>query len=261
MKNDFSLKELYDVSLKTTYPIEVSGRKIEIGETIAIFDRIQIALLDEIKSVTAARGGAGNQARVWWEDTKEMKISFSQGVFSLEHFALMSNAKLIAPEESISIPVSRREIVETNDEGWAETKYPIAAPVFVYNKKTGEKYTTFNFENNRLHVDDIYTDLIIDYQYNYQDGGTILTCGQPLTTGYLTLEGKTRVKDDITGQITTGIIKIPKLKLLSKLSMRLGSDAIPQVGRLDAVAVPTGVRGQQKVMELVFLHDDIDSDI
>ena len=104
-------------------------------------------------------------------------------------------------------------------------------------------------------------DLIVDYSYNYRDGGRILTCGQPLTTGYLALEGKTRVKDDITGQITTGLIKIPKLKLLSKLSMRLGQDAIPQVGRLDAVAVPTGVRGQQKVMELVFLHDDIDSDI
>jgi hypothetical protein len=43
--------------------------------------------------------------------------------------------------------------------------------------------------------------------------------------------------------------------------MRLGQDAVPLVGRLDAVAVPTGERGHKKVMELIFLNDDIDSDI
>jgi hypothetical protein len=43
--------------------------------------------------------------------------------------------------------------------------------------------------------------------------------------------------------------------------MRLGDDAIPQVGRLDAIAVPTGARGEKKVMELIFLNDDIDSDM
>jgi hypothetical protein len=48
---------------------------------------------------------------------------------------------------------------------------------------------------------------------------------------------------------------------MSDLSMRVGSDAIPQVGRLDAVAVPEGVRGQSKVMEITFLNDDIDADM
>ena len=89
----------------------------------------------------------------------------------------------------------------------------------------------------------------------------MLTVGNPLTNGYLSLEGKTRVKDDITGQVKTGIIKIPKLKLLSNLSMRLGNDAIPQVGHLEAIAVPTGPKGQKMVMELIFLEDDIDSDM
>ena len=70
-----------------------------------------------------------------------------------------------------------------------------------------------------------------------------------------------RVKDDITGKVKTGIIKIPKLRLMSDLSMRVGSDAIPQVGRLDAVAVPEGTRGQSKVMEIIFLNDDIDADM
>ena len=48
---------------------------------------------------------------------------------------------------------------------------------------------------------------------------------------------------------------------MSDLSMRLGGDATPIVGRLDAVAVPTGVRGQQRVMDILFLNDDIDADM
>jgi len=39
-ENEFSLKELYNVSLKATYPIEIGGRRIEEGETICFFDSI-----------------------------------------------------------------------------------------------------------------------------------------------------------------------------------------------------------------------------
>jgi hypothetical protein len=57
-----------------------------------------------------------------------------------------------------------------------------------------------------------------------------MVVGRPLTNGYLSLSGKTRVKDEITGQVTTGIINIPKLKLMSDLSMRLGDNATPIMG-------------------------------
>ena len=72
---------------------------------------------------------------------------------------------------------------------------------------------------------------------------------------------KTRVKDDITGQTHTGIIYIPRLKLVSDLSMRLGENAQPIVGRLDATAIPTGDRKNTEVMKIIFLDDDIDSDM
>jgi hypothetical protein len=101
----------------------------------------------------------------------------------------------------------------------------------------------------------------VDYWFDYSNKASILTIGRSLTNGYLSLTGKTRVKDEITGQVTTGIVNIPKLKLMSDLSIRLGSDAVPQVGRLDAIAVPDGLRGNKKVMELIFLNDDIDSDM
>jgi hypothetical protein len=157
--------------------------------------------------------------------------------------------------------ISRLEQLETNENGIAITKYPISTPVFVYNNKTGEKISDWNFVGNKLQTSQAYLEILVDYQYNYDNGYEIISFGNSLTNGFLSLEGKTRVKDDITGQVKTGIIKIPKLKLLSNLSMRLGNDGIPLVGRLDAVAVPTGNRGSKKVMELLFLNDDIDSDM
>jgi hypothetical protein len=77
MENNLGFKELYDVTLKSTYNIEVGGRTIEPGEVIAIFDRIQLAQFNEIKTYISANGGYGNRARVVWNDTKEMKVSFS----------------------------------------------------------------------------------------------------------------------------------------------------------------------------------------
>ncbi|MBQ6628087.1 MAG: hypothetical protein IJH65_04645 [Methanobrevibacter sp.] len=36
-------KELYDVVLKATYPIELGNRTLEVGEVILAFDNIQIS--------------------------------------------------------------------------------------------------------------------------------------------------------------------------------------------------------------------------
>lgn len=261
MDNDIGFKELYEVSLKATYPIEMGDRRIEVGETIAVFDKLQIGNFEEKKNFISANGGFDNRARVWWEETKEIRVSLVQGVFSKSHLTLMTNAKCITEEGRSTVDINRREVVETNESGTATVKYNIVEPMFVYDKTTGKKVTTFTYTGDTIHTNLTYTELIVDYYHNYDNGYSILSFGRGLTNGYLSLEGKTRVKDDITGQVTTGIIKIPKLKLLSNLSMRLGQDAVPLVGRLDAVAVPTGERGHKKVMELIFLNDDIDSDM
>ena len=75
--NNFGFKELYDVSLKTTYPIELEGRVIETGETIAVFDKIQLATLSEKSDTRSANGGYDNRSLIWWEETKEIAIRFT----------------------------------------------------------------------------------------------------------------------------------------------------------------------------------------
>ena len=261
MLNELGFKELYEVSLKSTLPIEVSGTKIEAGETIASFDRIQIANFQEIKSTASTNGGWDNRAHIFWETTKEVKINFTQGVFSKIQLALMTNAQLINNEGEQIIPINKREEFESDEHGKVVIGRTLREPVFVYDKATGKKITGWTSTTDSILLNEAYKSVIVDYWYDYDNGCQIMTVGRPLTQGYLSLVGKMRVKDDITGKVKTGIIKIPKLRLMSDLSMRVGSDAIPQVGRLDAVAVPEGGRGQSKVMEIIFLNDDIDADM
>ena len=261
MTNELNFKELYEVSLKTTLPIEVGGEKIEIGETVASFDKIQIANFQEIKNITSANGGWDNRALVYWETTKEIKINFSQGVFSKTQLALMTNANLVKNEGEQIVPINAREEFESDEHGKITINRTLRAPIFVYDRDTGKKITDWVLSDNSILLAEPYKSVVVDYWYDYDNGCVTLTVGRPLITGFLSLIGKMRVKDDITGKVKTGIIKIPKLRLMSDLSIRVGSDATPQVGRLDAAAVPEGVRGQGKVMEIIFLNDDIDADM
>ena len=72
------------------------------------------------------------------------------------------------------------------------------------------------------------------------------------------LEGKTRLKDDKTGNNVTGLIVIPKMKMVSDLSVRLGEDASPTVANFAAIGYPTGERGRKTVCEMAILDRDID---
>ena len=261
MINEFGFKELYEVSLKATSIIEVGDTIVEAGETIASFDSIQLANFQEIKNSVSARGGYGNSALIYWDATKELQLSFTQGVFSKTQFALMSNSQLVSNEGEEIIVINTRKEYCSDEEGRIFTGRVLREPIFVYDKATGKKITNWSFFDQTIYLGDGYKDVVVDYHYNYYNGFTKMVVGRPLTTGFLSLTGKTRVKDDVTGKIVTGIITIPKLRLMSDLSIRVGSDAAPQVGRLDAVAVPEGVRGQQKIMEVIFLNDDIDADM
>lgn len=261
MTTEFGLKELYEVVIRATYPIEVSGRVIQTGEAIAAFDKIQIANIQEVKNSVAARGGWDNRGLVYWDSTREVRINFTQGIFNKYQLALMTNAKLIKESQGSGLLLSKREVLESNEDGNIILTYTAAEPIFVYNNSDGTKVTFTKVDGNTLHIETPFLEVLVDYSYEYDNSYKVLTVGQLLTQGFLSLEGKTRVKDDETGQTHTGILYIPKLKLMSDLSMRLGQNATPQVGRLDATAVPTGDRRNTEVMHLIFLEDDIDSDM
>lgn len=261
MENEFSLKELYDVFLKTTYPIEIAGTEFQAGETICIFDKIQLAGFYEHKSVVTAHGGFNDADRVFWESTKEVQLDFSQGIFNEVQFALLNNAQIIKTVQGSAIKIPVREEVESNDQKLVIlTNKPCGQPFF-YNKETGEKVQLTFVDNKTFIAPSAYLDLICDYYYDYEDGARMVAIGNQLCKGYLRLEGKTRVKDDITGKTRTGIIEIPKLKLMSGLSMRLGKNANPVVANFKTLASPVREGGFSSVINIFFLDDDVDSDM
>lgn len=261
--NEFGLKELYELTLKATYPIEIEGRVFEVGEVIARFDRIQIANFKEITNRVGATGGYDNRAQVVWEDPKEIQLSFSQGIFSKKQFALLNNSKLLKASDREIIKISEHFSGESDKDGRIKIGKEQISEVFIYNAKNYEKIKPISINSlaGEIVINQPYLDVEIDYNYNYNNGFSSAVIGQKLTNGYLELEGKTRIKDDITGKVRTAILKIPRLKLISDLSMRLGREAGPIMANFNAVGLPMGVRGSKKIMELVFLNDDIDAEM
>lgn len=271
----FSMKELYSCRLKSTLQIEVGNRLIEPGEVIADFDKIQIANFQEIKSHIAARGGYMNEPQVVWDSTQQVNISFNQGIFSNTQFALMNNARYLKPVETYPELIGMREILETDQNGRVQLKQVPHCDVYIYDKQTGQKFSrdwgdTVAWKWNggkelEIKVDQndskAYKELIIDYCFKYNGDKAVVKVGKEFTSNFLWLEGKTKIKDDETGIVKTGILRIPKLKLMSDLSIRLGKQANPQVGQFQACAYPTGSQGSKEVMRLIFLEDDIDSDM
>lgn len=263
MNDEFGLKELSELTLKATYPIEINGRKFEEGEVIARFDKIQLANFREITSRVSANGGKYNPALVVWEDPKEIQLNFTQGIFSKTQFALLSNANLIKSAPSDKILVSAHYSGESNEDGKIQLDKQNVKNVFVYNAKTFEKIKPIriDLEKGEIVIGENYCDVEIDYQYEYTNEVSSLLIGQKLFNGFLLLEGKTRVKDDITGKTRTAILRIPRLKLVSDLSMRLGREAVPLLASFSAVGYPAGSGRDKKVMEMLFLSDDIDAEM
>ena len=263
MTNEFGLKELTELTLKATYPIEMDGRKFETGEVIARFDRIQLANFREVTSRVSANGGKSNPALIVWEDPKELQLTFTQGIFSKRQFALLSNANLIQSAPVDKILVSAQHKGESDEECKIQLPKENVTNVFVYNAKTFDRINPINIdlEKGVITIGEPYCDVEIDYQYEYSNDVSVMKVGQKLIGGFLLLEGKTRVKDDITGKTRTAILRIPRLKLVSDLSMRLGREAGPLLANFAAVGYP-GVGSKDKtIMELLFLNDDIDAEM
>lgn len=255
-----SFKDFEQVRLKATYNMKIGDREFQEGETLAYFDKIQIAGFDEVVSRISANGGFGNRAHVFWETTKQINLNFRQGVFSPIQWALLVNSKVLCAEESAAIPVSFREQLESNEQGIVLCKFKPSSDVYVYSKQTGTKLP-FTINEEKIDIGEPYVDVVVDYTFLYEDGAKIFEVGQKLLNGYLSLEGITRIKDDESGHTVTGIIKVPRIKLVSNLSIRLGQQAAPVAANFSAVGIPVGSRGESMVCEFSILNSDIQSDL
>lgn len=262
MEQEFGMQELYFVQLKSTSIIEINGRQIAKGEVIAAFDKIQIANFKEIHREAAAQGGYQNRKLVIWNRTEGVDLVFTQGVFSKTQLGLMHNSKLLSIGDRQVVRIAQREELEANDEGIIQLSHnPIDNWIFIYNKETGEKLEGLvRTGPNTIQTPLVYKDVIVDYEYAYDNGADVSFIGEDIFEGYVTLEGRTRIKDDVTGETHTAIIYIPKLKITSDFNLTLGQNAQPIVGKFTGTALAIGDRKKSKALEIYYLEDDIDRD-
>lgn len=261
MLDQFSLKELYGVKLKATQSMEINGRQFDAGETIAYFDSIQLSVIKEDKSYITAHGGFADAPHVWWETTKDVRLQLTKGIVSKTQFALMSNSKMLNAGQDQYLMVPQYDVVESDEYGVVEFPHTPVGKFYMYDYETGQKLNPVQIDITHYNIDNAFQTVVLDYYYDYNNGFSVNLIGWRLFNGWLALEGHTEVQDDVTGQKKTGIIVIPKLKLMSDLSLRLGDNAQPIVGTFNATAVPVGQRGISRIMEMYFLNDNIDSDM
>lgn len=260
MQDFFGVKELYFVNLRATTKMSINGVDFEEGEPILTFDNIQLSLLNENKLRKTARGGKHNEELINWEDTLDVTFSLSEGVISKNGLAILSNSKLLKTEnETIQCPF--KETVESDENGIALSKYIINQnkPFFIYNNN-GDKIKNVIVEDNKVIINEPYQQINLQYYFDYNNTISELMIGQRLTNSYLSLDGHMRFKDDKDGYTKTGIIEIPKIKLMSNLSMRLGKDVEPYVYRFNIMGLPVGVKGNKYVCKITTLNNEIDSD-
>lgn len=265
--SDFAIKELYSVTLKPTLDMEINGRHYSENEPLIDFDKIQIAFLNENKRRVSARGGVGNQTLVTWEDTSSISIEFTEGIMSEVGLSLLSNSHLLAKRNTTTIlPKKEVNLYSKLKEGQIvlESKYEIEGNLFIYRNGLKVHEYTLDEDKKTIHIEGgaeeesaIYT---LFYDFIYDKAFDEFSVGHRAIKGFLSLSGRGRIKDDQTGKEMTVLFEIPKFKLLSDFSMRLGKKVSPYVYTFRGEGYPVGERGQQYVCKITYLGEDIDAD-
>lgn len=260
--NKFSTKELYDVQLKSTYNLEIGGKVFAPGETILQFDSLQLSVLNEQKTSRSAVGGYGNSELINWDNTNGVSFVAEKGVASQVSMSIMSNSKLLERAPStVDIPYSEK--IEANVNGELILKFNPLTPKFFIKDLDGNipTYTiVYNAQTDKTSLTGLsaFVTYIISYLFTYTGDSNTLKVGERLFNGYLELTARMRLKDDITGANTTGILIIPQVRLVSDLSIRLGESAVPIVSTFRLQGNPVGERNNKYVCQIIYLDSDID---
>ena len=134
----FGTKELYEVVLKAHDPMQFGSRRLEVGEPVLYFEKVNMAVLNERQSTIMARGGWSNMPRVIWEDRSEVQFSMTEGVMSSIGMGILLSSTVSEKkqsEESLLIP--KREgpfIIEVDDNGAEDENGNKPGYVFITQK-------------------------------------------------------------------------------------------------------------------------------
>ena len=95
------------------------------------------------------------------------------------------------------------------------------------------------------------------YFYNYNKNSYTVQIGNRLLNGFVRIEAKTKFKDDYDGKLRTVLLVFPKVRIYSNINLNFGENAPFNLAQMSA----TAYKGERDFMEIIFLDEDISSDI
>ena len=259
----YGIKNLYQASLKTCNDMKILGTQYSAGDTLLYFDNIQEMVFNEDREEVAARGGWNNREHVIWEITHSIAASINMGVVNKLGYGLINK---VAPkhEEGRAInQIENREVV--NSRITLLHSIDDSKPIVVWRVANGaiqNKILDFSVSGDTITLGESINDnVLVDYWYQYSTGYDILSIGKKDINGYLQFVGKFYYTDEYSGVNKTGLIEIPQLRISSNFDLRFGRNTNPFISVLNFEAIPNGIRGDGKAIEIIYLDSDIDADI
>lgn len=273
----------------------MNGKHYDINEAILMFETAELAQITEVSEKTSAKGGYHNINLIDWEIDKEVNFGIKHGVLSPISWAILSNSSI---ENLKNKSVSYREnllAIEDDQYCYVDLKFipnhcncimgiqgnPFNEPlpmgrkpelmlkplppnkekyIFCYDVETGKRIFDFEIYQNRIFFKQSYRKIIVDYTFNYEGQIKNINVGNRLFNGYLRLDGKMSVKDKKSGEVSTAIIEIPKIKLSTNFSIRLGKNCDEAVvSDFYFVGYPDENlrREKQRVCQITFLDREL----
>ena len=300
MDQYFGHKELYEVVLRAKTPMQFGERYIESQEPILYFDNVNMSLLSEQSRPVFARGGWGNMPRVIWDERSEVQFSLVEGVMSSVGMGILLSSNVLSQQDKQPLYIHMKEcpleiIGYLDKEVQGEIlQFPIVElkykPVLYPEKKTFIFIYARNAIQSKIYGQYIETEpdalgmrhyrialsqdknfttpaknnerYAVDYYYKYEDEALIYSVQKERFNGLFTLEAKFYSKDENEGKNYTNVLYMPKVRIVSDISLRLGERADPTVSTFNIIGLPETVGDQKNlIMEITRLNGDIDADI
>lgn len=262
---ELGIKDLERVCLKTRERVVFGKRALEPDEPVMYFENIQIALLSEQITPVMARGGWGNEPLVIWEDRKETIFSFTNGTLNATSFNLLLNANMLQakPDE----PLFFVEDLYVDDGGAVFLKYipetkTKKAFFYIYDyDNLQERIIPLSIEGQKITFDKQFAGKVVrcDYYFYHNDNNTVLySMARERFTNLYTLEATFSMKDENEGLYHTGLLRMPKVRVVSNINLRMGERADPAVSTFNIIALPESKGDREAVVcEVLYLDKDI----
>ena len=298
MEDFYGIKELYNVDIRALRPIDIGSKRFDTNESILSFKTAELARVDENKKFVSANGGYHNPALVNWEVDKEIKFGITHGVLSPKSWSILSNSKLFNPKTK-SVPYQEElDVIEDSEYCFCNLKFipnaclelmgvqgnPNNEPmpmgrrpelmlkplppskekyIFCYDYETGERIRNFDICGNRIFLKSSnYRKVFVDYTFDYNGGIELISIGNRLNNGFFRLTATMTNKSEISGEVNTTLLEIPKLKFQSSLSIQLGKNCDNSVvSDFFFVGYPDEDRkDKQKTAIITFLDSELTGD-